>query len=295
MNEIQAFDYKHLDRDIRSRIIDATTRLHVLERKTGEQVLEIGRILIEVKAALGHGQFGAWLESEFGWTYESARRFMRVAEVFGENTQIVGFALSALYALASGTVSDEVRQEFIAKAEAGERVTHRDVKARIATKDIEAVRESMYRPATLRGDEIPSDSHTELADACYELSPRDEASARGNVGGVNPQLVEPSAQELRDARREQAKREQETSERILSLVGDADGTVAMTRLKKNFTAARAAAQRDLFALEVNGVASVLDKDDRVTVGWFITDARRWLTDLESAMKRPIRLVDRKGA
>lgn len=127
MTDLVTFNYQSIDRDIRPRIIDATTRLHVLERKTGEQVLEIGRILIEVKAALGHGQFVAWLDSEFGWSRDTARNFMSVAEMFGDMTKISSFAPSALYALASNSVPAEIREEFVAQAEAGGKVTHKQV------------------------------------------------------------------------------------------------------------------------------------------------------------------------
>ena len=54
-----------------------------------------------------------------------ARNFMRVAEVFESvNFTDLDIQPSALYALASGTVPEAVRDEFVARAESGERVTH---------------------------------------------------------------------------------------------------------------------------------------------------------------------------
>jgi hypothetical protein len=126
------FDYAALDADTRALVTEARDRIKVLERTTGEAIIEIGRQLIAVKASLPHGQFEPWMEVEFGWSYDTARRFMKVATVFGEKTQIASFQPSALYALASGTVPDTIREEFIERADAGEPVRYQDVKRRLA-------------------------------------------------------------------------------------------------------------------------------------------------------------------
>jgi hypothetical protein len=131
MRELDTFQYSSLDDDVRPRIEAATDRLRQLERRTGEAIIEIGRILLEVKDELGHGQFGAWINAEFGWSEPTAQRFMRVADVF-QNRQIDGFQPSALYALASGNVAEPIREEFIERAEAGETIRHKDVKERIS-------------------------------------------------------------------------------------------------------------------------------------------------------------------
>lgn len=125
------FNYAALAPGVRTVVETATDRLHVLERKTGEQIIEIGRTLIDVKAHLGHGQFGSWLESEFDWSARTAQRFMRVASVIPDIRHGVAFEAKALYAIASGDIPDDIREEFIERAEAGERVTHKDVKAAI--------------------------------------------------------------------------------------------------------------------------------------------------------------------
>lgn len=136
---LHGFDYLSLDTETRGRVQAATERLHMLERRTGEAIIEIGRQLIAVKADIGHGNFGAWLESEFGWTPQTAGNFMRVTEAFGENEKIFQNASpSALYALASGTMPEPIRDEFIARAEAGERITHKDVKQRLAVVDLDS-------------------------------------------------------------------------------------------------------------------------------------------------------------
>jgi hypothetical protein len=119
--------------DKRTIVEAATDRLHTLVRKTGEQIIEIGRELIAVKDALPHGQFGLWLESEFGWSQPTASRFVSVAKAFDSETiHVEYFEATALYALASGQVPESIRAEFVDRAEAGERITHKAVKDRLA-------------------------------------------------------------------------------------------------------------------------------------------------------------------
>lgn len=131
---LSGFDWTSLDPETRAIVQDTTKRLHDLERRTGEAIIEIGRGLIDTKQRLGRGPFGLWLDAEFGWSDRTARRFMEVASRFGDldSGQIVRFAPSALTALASDSVPDAIREEFIARAEAGEPIRHKDVKARLS-------------------------------------------------------------------------------------------------------------------------------------------------------------------
>ncbi len=143
-------DWAGLEVGLRVQLIEKTKHLHFLERRTSEYLLDIGKTLTQVKRMLDHGQFGVWLASEFQWSVHTARRFMRVYEVFGEPEFLTGIdpepktsklrdlhdglsrmSPSAIYALAAQSVPQEVREEFVAKAEGGERVRYQDVKARL--------------------------------------------------------------------------------------------------------------------------------------------------------------------
>lgn len=106
------------------RVQAATERLHTLERRTGAAIIDIGRTPIDVKERLGYGHVGAWLAAEFGWSQRTAYNFIQVAEQFGvANFASAGqFQPSALYALVSGNVPEPIREEFVARAETGERV-----------------------------------------------------------------------------------------------------------------------------------------------------------------------------
>lgn len=125
-----AFSYASLTPDVRARVETATRRLHDLERRTSESIIEMGQHLREVKAAIGHGNFLSWLEAEFGWGKSTAYRMMEVSEKFPKlGTSEV--SPSALYLLAAESTPDEVRVEFTELAALGQKVTHKDVRAAI--------------------------------------------------------------------------------------------------------------------------------------------------------------------
>jgi hypothetical protein len=107
-----------------------------LGKQTVESVIEIGRHLTEAKAEikkLGES-WGDWLEAEFKWSDQQARRFMHVFERKSGLNKLLNsdFPISALYLLAAPSTPPEARDEVIKRAEAGEQVTVAEVKTAVA-------------------------------------------------------------------------------------------------------------------------------------------------------------------
>ena len=126
-----AADYASLDLETAQFLEKQTAEIKVLMKRSAEDIFEIGQKLIQVKKLLKHGQFRTWLEKEFDWTVRTASRFMSVAQQFSnkkDNLSFSNFAPSALYQLAAPSTADEVREEAIKRAEAGEKITHKKVK-----------------------------------------------------------------------------------------------------------------------------------------------------------------------
>jgi hypothetical protein len=99
-------------------------RIHRRYRQQCEDIIATGLELIEAKGKLRHGKFKQWLRDEFAWTDRTARRYMTVAQVFGRKTDIVSvLPAQTLYRLAAPTTPQEVRDELLARVEAGERIT----------------------------------------------------------------------------------------------------------------------------------------------------------------------------
>lgn len=122
------FNYQQLDTHTRLFVQHRTDKIKVMIRRTAQDIIEIGENLIEVKERLGHGHFGTWLESEFGWSQYTAINFMRVADKFRNFPNLDDVAPSALYLLAAPSTPDEARQEAIERARNGEVITHQTVK-----------------------------------------------------------------------------------------------------------------------------------------------------------------------
>jgi hypothetical protein len=137
------FDYTALDTEARIVVQQRTSEIKTLMRRAAQDIVEIGERLIEVKARLPHGQFGVWLKAEFEWSDRTAQNFMQVAARFKSAT-VADFSARALYLLAAPSTPDEARDQALARAEAGEAITHKTVKA-----IIEEVRQPPPAPAVL--------------------------------------------------------------------------------------------------------------------------------------------------
>lgn len=148
---IVGFNYKLLETKVADKVRSTADRIRERVKKTVEDVIEVGKDLLAIKAALEHGQFGAWLKAEFGWSERTARNFMAVAEQFGKSAKVADLPIqaSAAYLLAAPAVPDEARQVAIRKAEAGEEITF------AAAKEIVAEAKKRRRPR--RHKVLPAD------------------------------------------------------------------------------------------------------------------------------------------
>ncbi len=54
-------------------------RIRASLEKSVEAILETGRLLVEAKAALPHGQFEKMVEADLGWSPQTVRKFMAIA------------------------------------------------------------------------------------------------------------------------------------------------------------------------------------------------------------------------
>ena len=125
----QPASYEPIPPEDMAFITAASERIRLRMKRTSEDIIEIGKDMIEVKERLNHGQFGFWLENEFDMTERHARRFMNVADRFGGKTDILSdFKPAILCELAAPSTPDEVVEKAQAIAASGEKVTVADVK-----------------------------------------------------------------------------------------------------------------------------------------------------------------------
>ncbi|MDJ0687477.1 MAG: DUF3102 domain-containing protein [Xenococcaceae cyanobacterium MO_188.B32] len=132
---ITRFDYEILSPQQRNVIQKCTGEIKERLRRTAQDVWEVGQKLVEVRSQLEHGQFEVWLSAEFGWSRRTAYNFINVYDAFGESTNFarLDIATSALYKLAAPSTPSSVRQEFLDKAEKGEKITHKEISQALNT------------------------------------------------------------------------------------------------------------------------------------------------------------------
>lgn len=196
------FDYGSLDADTYQFVQQQTAEINVLMRQTAQGIVAIGFKLLEVKAKLRHGQFGDWLAAEFEWSQDTATNFMRVAQRFGNNPKVSEFAPTALYLLAAPSTPELARQEALARAEAGEKVTYKAAKS-LKQKYVSTPQKTNLTPEkeleqlpphSLASElEIPRAQDKRSKPEIVAFIPRTQASMNSQVVKV-PLLSQPSLQ-----------------------------------------------------------------------------------------------------
>ena len=127
------FDYSALSSDVAAEAKAAAKRIRGLGKKQNAAIIAIGKELTEIKDKLGHGHFTAWCQSEFEMTDRTAQRYMLVAEKF-KTDNVSDLPASILHLLAAPSTPEPVRQDIIARAARGEKITRKAAQREIAVK-----------------------------------------------------------------------------------------------------------------------------------------------------------------
>src|ERR1051326_261900 len=104
------FDYSPLEAGVAEKARSAAARIREKVKRSVENIIDVGNDLLAAKQVLPHGQFGLWLDAEFGWAERTARNFMVVAERFGAKSAIIAdlpIDPTAAYLLAAPSVPEQ--------------------------------------------------------------------------------------------------------------------------------------------------------------------------------------------
>lgn len=85
--------------------------IQLCSQQTAQNIIEIGKRLIEVKTDLGHGNWENYLKNEVKFSQMTANRFMRIANECSNLTSLIDLEPTKLYALLE--LPSEEREEFI--------------------------------------------------------------------------------------------------------------------------------------------------------------------------------------
>lgn len=71
---------------------EIAAEINAIRRRAARQLLEdsveVGRLLVEAKSSVGHGEWGGWLEENFQYSSTEANNLMRLYEAYGTREQI---------------------------------------------------------------------------------------------------------------------------------------------------------------------------------------------------------------
>ncbi|MEM8779596.1 MAG: diguanylate cyclase [Cyanobacteria bacterium P01_G01_bin.49] len=119
------FDYQQLNHKTRLQIEELTTDIKKRISRCAQDIIEIGNNLSQIKQQLQHGQFRAWLKTEFDWSVSTANKFMQVSRQFKPtDLEEIEIAPSALYILAAPSTPETVRTQALSQAKQGKRITY---------------------------------------------------------------------------------------------------------------------------------------------------------------------------
>jgi hypothetical protein len=90
-----------------------TAEILIYKQQTAQNIIEIGKRLIKVKESLQHGEWGTYLKEKVDFTSRTARKFINVAEEFGNRNMYSDLPVSKLYALLD--VPSEDREDFVSQ------------------------------------------------------------------------------------------------------------------------------------------------------------------------------------
>jgi hypothetical protein len=76
------FEYGVLTPEMQSIVQQHANKIEMLMRYNAQDIIDIGRMLIEVKKHLEHGNFRNWLKLQFNLSILAATKFMQVTEQF---------------------------------------------------------------------------------------------------------------------------------------------------------------------------------------------------------------------
>ena len=150
MNELQ-----------QTQINKIETEIVMLKHQTAQNIIEIGKRLIEAKEMLPHGEWGKWLEEKVEFTQQTANKFMRVANEMGNYASMLNSGTGKLFALLS--LPEQDRERFI-ETQPIEDMTTRELQQAIREKkELEKqLQEIKSRPPKVEYREvekIPDDYH----------------------------------------------------------------------------------------------------------------------------------------
>lgn len=85
-----------------------------------QSYMDAGRELVAIKDAIPHGEFGKWLDAEFGMSVRTAQNYMNAFKLWQENETVSDLSPKAIYALAAPSTPLDVKKGILDRIKSGE-------------------------------------------------------------------------------------------------------------------------------------------------------------------------------
>ena len=109
---------------IEFNIEKTTAEILMLKDQMAQNIIEIGKRLLNVKERLGYGEFTNWLENKIEISHRTANNFMKIANTFSNSQPVANLGTRKLLALAG---LDEEDREEVMKENNVEDMTSREL------------------------------------------------------------------------------------------------------------------------------------------------------------------------
>lgn len=162
---------------------EIAAEINAIRRRAARQLLEdsveVGRLLVEAKSSVGHGEWGGWLEENFQYSSTEANNLMRLYEAYGTREQIGLFEedrtaifgrMNKSQAIALLGLPDSARAAFV-EANPPEDLSVREWERRIEEAEARARREaSAVTDEAVRRAVVAEDARIEAERAAREAA-----------------------------------------------------------------------------------------------------------------------------
>lgn len=120
--------------------------INAIKRGTAQyllmQSLEIGRLLVEAKGAVAHGEWGKWLEENCAYSTSNANNLMRLYTEYGESEQVSFFEENKLELFGNLNRSQAIALLAVPRSERADFVREHDVQNMSVSELEEAIRKA---------------------------------------------------------------------------------------------------------------------------------------------------------
>ncbi|MEA2757309.1 MAG: hypothetical protein QOJ54_3598 [Aliidongia sp.] len=191
---VAPFDYAALPAADAAALRAEAKNLRTCRKGVTEGMLAIGAGLIRAKARLAHGDWGRWLDAEFGYSQRTARRFMLAAAwAEGKSATVADFDPGVVNLLSAPSTPEAVAQAALDRAAAGEPISAEMLRITIANAKDAKRREAelaKLKPATRRSRARRKEENLRAAEEWRQKTETEKAKAAEAVAFIEEHLGE---------------------------------------------------------------------------------------------------------